>query len=454
MPSISTLRRHLPAGLAVLLLATACGSWQREGDLRNPTPEQSLMQLFNPAGVYRELGRLVSANEVPFIGTVAFVPGPGTATRVVVALSATNRSFAFERKGDIYEASYRVQYTLTASGKPPITAGRDATIRVATLQEALRVDESIILQQGLVVEPGAYQLTVRVSDLGSNRSGVVTSNLAVPTFGAGSVTAPIIAYSATGRGTRSDSVDLVLNPRGAVAFGGDTLLIYVEGVGMTGPTTVPLEVRDGLDSLVLKTEVRFTGAREIESQVVRIAPDSAPLGRLDFLLGASGDRGHTTGVVSFSGNWIITNFDDLLSLLRYFGEANRVGQMRDADPAQRPALWRDFYAVTDPNRQTPENEALDAYFARLGAANELFRDEGIPGWRTDRGEVYVTFGPPDEQFDSSPTQQGRFVRWGYFDLRLSLVFQDITGFGRYRLTPDSRAEFERVKSRVQRPAVQ
>ncbi|MCA9723442.1 MAG: GWxTD domain-containing protein, partial [Gemmatimonadetes bacterium] len=109
---------------------------------------------------------------------------------------------------------------------------------------------------------------------------------------------------------------------------------------------------------------------------------------------------------------------------------------------------------TDPNRQTPENEPLDAYFALLRAANELFRDEGIPGWRTDRGEVYVTFGPPDEQFDSSPTQQGRFVRWGYFDLRLSLVFQDITGFGRYRLTPDSRAEFERVKSRVQRPAVQ
>jgi GWxTD domain-containing protein len=454
MASSSTPRRVLATALGALLLTAACGSWQREGDISNPSPEQSLMQLFNPAGVYRDLGRLVSPTEVPFVGTVAYLPGPGTSTRVVVGLSATNRSFAFERKGDIYEASYRVQYTLTMAGQPPVSAGRSATIRVATLQEALRVDESIILQQALVVPPGTYQLTVRVSDLGSNRSGVVTASVEVPAFPAGSVTAPIIAYSVTGRASRSDSLDLVLNPRGAVAYGGDTLLVYIEGVGMTGPTTVPLEVRDGLDSLILRTDVRFAGAREIESQVVRIAPDSAPLGRLDFLLGPGGDRGRTTGVVSFSGNWIITNFDDLLSLLRYFGESNRVNQMRDADPSQRPSLWREFYAITDPNRQTPENEALDAYFGRLGAANDLFRDEGIPGWRTDRGEVYVTFGPPDEQFDSSPTQQGRFVRWGYFDLRVSLVFQDVTGFGRYRMTPDSRAEFERVKSRVQRPAVQ
>ncbi|HET9066271.1 MAG TPA: GWxTD domain-containing protein [Gemmatimonadales bacterium] len=437
---------------AVLLLATGCGSWQREGDIRDVTPEQSLMQLFNPAGVYQGLGRLVSTSEVPFVGTVVYLPGPGTSTRVLIGLSAANRAFSFDRQGDVYQANYRVEYTLTRSGQAPARAARDASIKVASLQEALRIDESVILQQAMVVEPGPHQLTVRISDKGSNRSGVVVQSLTVPSFTPGSVTAPILAYSVTGRATRSDSIDLVLNPRGAVAYGGDTLLIYIEGVQMPGPTSIPFEVRDGRDSVVLRTTVDFTGGSEIEGRIVRIKPDSAPLGRIDFLLGQDGSRGKTAGVVSFSGNWIITNFDDLISLLRYFGEGHRLEQMKEASPQARPELWREFYAATDPNRQTPENEALDAYFARLGQANAQFSDEGIPGWRTDRGEVFVVLGPPDEKFDSTPTQQGRFVRWGYFDLRLSLIFQDVTGFGRYRMTTESRSEFERVKGRVQRAA--
>lgn len=438
--------------LGALFLLIGCGSWQREGDIRDVSPEQSLMQLFNPAGVYQGLGRLVSTSDVPFVGTVAYLPGPGSTTRIVIGLSAANRAFSFTRQGDIYQADYRVEYTLTQSGKPPVRAARDASIRVVTLQEALRIDESVILQQALVVEPGTQQLTVRISDKGSNRSGVVVQELTVPSFTNGSVTAPILAYSVTGRGSRNDSLDLVLNPRGAVAYGGDTLLVYIEGVQMPGPTDIPFEVRDSRDSVVMHTTVHFTGGKGVEGHVVRIAPESAPLGRLDFLLGAHGDRGRSAGVVSFSGNWIITNFDDLISLLRYFGEGNRLARMKNASPEARPELWREFYTATDPNQQTPENERLDAYFARLGQANAQFSDEGIPGWRTDRGEVFVTLGAPDEKYDSTPTQQGRFVRWSYIDLRLSIVFQDETGFGRYRMTTESRSEFERAKGRVQRAA--
>jgi GWxTD domain-containing protein len=149
---------------------------------------------------------------------------------------------------------------------------------------------------------------------------------------------------------------------------------------------------------------------------------------------------------------VVTNFPDLLSLLRYFGEDNRLTQMRDADPADRIELWREFFRTTDPNRSTPENEALDAYFARVAIANQRFNDEGIAGWRTDRGEVFITLGMPDESFDSTPQNQGRFLQWSYNELRLVVLFQDPTGFGRFRLTLESRADFERVRNRLVRPA--
>jgi hypothetical protein len=42
------------------------------------------------------------------------------------------------------------------------------------------------------------------------------------------------------------------------------------------------------------------------------------------------------------------------------------------------------------------------------------------------------------------------VRWSYLTYRLALFFEDETGFGRLRLTPGSRSEFERTLNRVRR----
>ncbi len=448
-------RRPFRAALGALATATAlgaCTSWQRVADPASTSPEESLVQLFNPGGLYRSLDRLVSTEGVPYIGIVTHLAGPGDSTRTLIGLSLTNRSFAFERRGDAFEARYRVEYTMTRPGSAPITVGRDASVRVGSLQESLRTDESILLQQELKVIPGDYTLTVRVADRTTGQAGVVSDSITVPAFVPGTFTEPILAYEVRGRGAPGDSVALVLNPRGSIAYASDTLLIYLEGVGYTAPTTVPLQVRDARDSVILQTSMRFTGTTPVESQIIRLAPDSVPLGELQVVVGPDGAYKSRSAVISFSGNWLITNFDDLLSLLRYFGEDNRINQMREASPERRVELWREFFFTTDPNRMTPENEALDNYFGRLAAANALFRDEGIPGWRTDRGEVYVSLGVPDEVFDASPVQQGRFIRWAYYDLRAALIFHDPTGFGRYRLTPESRSEFERVRGRVIRAA--
>ena len=102
---------------------------------------------------------------------------------------------------------------------------------------------------------------------------------------------------------------------------------------------------------------------------------------------------------------------------------------------------------------TSENEALEAYFRRIQLANQRFRESGGPGWLSDRGEVLISLGEPDDVFDfsSDVSRSGaRGIRWTYNSLRLTLFFQDQTGFGRYRLTPLSRAEFQRAIAQVRR----
>jgi GWxTD domain-containing protein len=188
----------------------------------------------------------------------------------------------------------------------------------------------------------------------------------------------------------------------------------------------------------------------VESQVIRLAPDSISLGELKLVVGSGADQRQVSALVSFSQAWVITNFDEMLDLLRYFGQDTRVSAMRKAPASERSRLWRQFYAETDPNKLTPENEALNQYFGRISGANARFNDEGVPGWRTDRGEVFITLGLPDETIETTPGTAGRVVRWSYLNHRLTLFFQDETGFGRLRLTPGSRAEFERTLNRVRR----
>jgi hypothetical protein len=60
-------------------------------------------------------------------------------------------------------------------------------------------------------------------------------------------------------------------------------------------------------------------------------------------------------------------------------------------------------------------------------------------------------GPPDEVVENSPgTTANRIVRWSYINYRLELFFRDESGFGRLRLLPSSRADYERTLARVRR----
>jgi GWxTD domain-containing protein len=443
------MRRHLVL-LFLCLGAADCGSWRRVGTKDAPTPADQLTRVVNPNAFYQRLGRLAAGDPLPFIGTVAFAAGPQDSVISVLGLSLENRALSFQRDGNVFVARYRVGVSFQKEGARPVELTREEIVRVPTFKETLRAEESVLFQQILRLTPGSYNVSVTVRDAGSTSESRAQGRYTAPSFHPGSTSAPILAYQATGRGALTDPLSVVLNPRGAVGYGADTLLAYIEGYDFPSAATIPFEVRDEQGDVIYTDSLRFRGGRPVESQVIRLAPDSISLGELELVVGNKPEQRSTSALVSFSQAWIVTNYDEMLDLLRYFGEDARVNAMRKASPAERSRLWREFYADTDPNKITPENEALNQYFGRLSAANARFTDEGVPGWRTDRGEVFITLGPPDESIESTPGTAGRIVRWSYLNYRLALFFQDETGFGRLRLTPGSRAEYERTLNRIRR----
>jgi GWxTD domain-containing protein len=130
--------------------------------------------------------------------------------------------------------------------------------------------------------------------------------------------------------------------------------------------------------------------------------------------------------------------DSLYGPLIYLMRDDERGQYGRLGVEGKRAYLRRFWERRDPTPGTPRNEALEDFQARLKAANRAFREGGaaeIPGWRTDRGRVYLRNGPPDAVLSRpQPGSTNPYEVWKYSRRRpRKFVFFDFTRFGNYAL---------------------
>ena len=113
-----------------------------------------------------------------------------------------------------------------------------------------------------------------------------------------------------------------------------------------------------------------------------------------------------------------------------------------------------FWQRRDPTPDTEENEYKEEHYQRIAYANEHFA-AGVPGWKTDRGRIYIVFGKPDE-IESHPsggsyerpmeegggeTSTFPFEQWRYryiegIGQEVIIEFVDTCMCGEYHMTMD------------------
>jgi GWxTD domain-containing protein len=118
---------------------------------------------------------------------------------------------------------------------------------------------------------------------------------------------------------------------------------------------------------------------------------------------------------------------------------------------EREQFIEQFWLRRDPDPDTDVNEYREEYYQRIAYANEHYTS-GIPGWKTDRGRIYIMFGKPD-QVESHPsggsydrpvwegggsTSTFPFEIWWYRYIEgvgsdVEIEFVDPTGSGEYRI---------------------
>jgi GWxTD domain-containing protein len=110
---------------------------------------------------------------------------------------------------------------------------------------------------------------------------------------------------------------------------------------------------------------------------------------------------------------------------------------------QREDFIESFWLRRDPTPGTLTNEFKEEHYRRIAYSNDRFASK-LPGWKTDRGRIYITFGPPDE-IESHPSGAlGPYEIWRYrwiegFGNNVELRFEDQGQNGEYRLSQDPQS---------------
>ncbi len=419
-----------------------------------PTVGGSPLGAVDAVRLYQTMGLLADGSPVPFVGSVAFLGSASAdSTLLVVTLSIPNHSLTFTREGERYQATYATAVEVRRAGEMLAHAEGTEQVRVVSFKETARMDESVIFQQLLSVPPGAGDLVVTVRDETNGKSSSSSRPVLVPRLSARTLSSPVPFYEATLRPAVESLPRLLASPRSTIVFGRDSVVpLYVEAYGEGDRVTVQTEaVGDGNTRLWIDTST-LTRRGRLVSGIVRVPATYLGIGvsrvivrRLD-----SGDSASTPVFISFGDDLPVATYEQMISYLRYFASPGRLARLRDAPVDQRAAAWSSFVQETNGSGST--SDVLRPYFARIEMANAKFRDEGTPGWQTDRGMVYVTLGDPDQMREPTPmdmTNRGRVLVWEYLTRRLSLVFVDQSGSGRWRLTTGSMTDFQQAQRSIQ-----
>src|SRR5579885_1620703 len=121
---------------------------------------------------------------------------------------------------------------------------------------------------------------------------------------------------------------------------------------------------------------------------------------------------------------------------------------------ERENFIEEFWQRRNPDPDSTDNPVREEHYRRIAYANEHFAS-GVAGWRTDRGRMYITFGPPDEieshpmgGTSDRPMEEGggstttypwETWRWRYIEgwgENIIMEFVDPSGSGEYHLTMD------------------
>lgn len=98
----------------------------------------------------------------------------------------------------------------------------------------------------------------------------------------------------------------------------------------------------------------------------------------------------------------------------------------------RERFIENFWEIRDPTPYTEDNEFMLEVEQRYEHVLKYFKEGPIPGWKTDRGRIYLMLGTPSAQREDY-LNRGAIIQWYYNEFNVYIRFNDYQGNGIFHM---------------------
>jgi len=307
--------------------------------------------------------------------------------------------------------------------------------------------------------PGTYDFIIELTDRNSYSSYSLRKSETIPSYSAPGLqlSDPILASAIQRAEVPGQFVrnGYAISPNPDHRFGARSRIMYVYHELYGGTTGAAVE-----DSFEVTYRILDEFGRQVRAFAPEIkrrsGPNTAHVGGLSIAGLSKGrytlsirveDRTsglHTTARTPFEivpyrfspGSPELTDeeISKSIDIISYLGSSREKALLEGLDETGRANFVRRFWSDRDPNGSEPGNTYFYEMLKRYDYANERFSGH-IPGWLTDRGRIYISYGQPRdvERHVNNPDTKDYEI-WTYaIEGETMFIFVDERGFGQYRL---------------------
>jgi GWxTD domain-containing protein len=408
-----------------------------------------LLRLPAPAQVEVSGARLDVQESMFFVDAVSFASQTGTGSRLDVFTQIGHDALTFVKQNETYNASYEMTISILDSSTTLVNEKLwTEEVKGVPFDRSVSPALSSITQRVFEITPGSYLLRVVMRDKESGVSRQATRQILVPDYSRPdfSLSDIMLLSRVSTRGGKRSITPYISANVGAIP---EAFFAYIEVYNARKLDTIHLmtDVVDNKSQRILRVDTLVALSPGRNERIIRIPHTTLPLGEFRLLMRARGAHDpldeNTTSLAATSRQifvrWSgmprsVKDLDVAIDQVRYIAKDDELSLLKDAQTQEeKQTRFMEFWKKRDPNPNTPRNERMEEYYARVEYANKHFT-RYIEGWRSDMGMVYIIFGAPSNvdrhpfEVDSKP-----YEVWAYYELNYSFVFIDQTGFGDYRL---------------------
>ena len=354
-----------------------------------------------------------------------------------------NTHLQFIKNELIYTAHYQINVEISQEKQPAIIT-RDKHNIVTEKEYPATIDPAI--QRGhqfqAKLDPGVYIFQLRVLDKNTGRDRIHKIKKKIRNFDTSEIVISDLLLLNSGE-LDNVTVENVIPPRRIPIK--KPLFIYAEITSPQNVDRIGVDIFVSQNDRVGKLDVSDSLYRmgDVTKVVMNLNNDNLKLGnnllKIRVTAGEKSDKiTKRVRFIQFEGSeqeYASDSMDEMIAQLRYVAEGDEWDAMRKATGEEQQRLFEEFWEKRDPTPETPDNPIKEEYYRRVQIANQRFGIQKQSGWQSDRGQVFIIYGPPDSIDRGNPSQYSfsTYEVWYYDELRKRFVFIDEMGFGDFRL---------------------